>query len=98
MRPRLSALLTALGLVLLTGCEDVPPLSDELRAERAAIAYPKLIPAGEITGQVPPRATDARSAPDLEERAARLRARAARLSGPVIDAETRDRMETGVEP
>ena len=97
MRPRLSALSVVLVIVLVTGCAEVPPLSDELRAERGTIAYPKLIPAGEITGQVPPPATDARSAPDLEERAARLRARAARLGGPVIDAETRDRMETGVQ-
>ncbi|GAW33549.1 hypothetical protein RA2_00589 [Roseovarius sp. A-2] len=97
MRPCPSSLSLALVLVLVTGCAEVPPLSEELRAERGTIVYPKLIPAGEITGQVPPAATDARSAPDLEERAARLRARAARLSGPAIDAETRARMETGIE-
>jgi len=97
MRPCRSALSLTLALVLVAGCEEVPPLSEALRAERGTIAYPQLIPAGEITGQVSPAATDARSAPDLEDRAARLRARAARLSGPAIDAETRDRMETGIE-
>jgi len=96
MRPHLSAALAALALVLFAGCTELPPLPEEVRDNRADQAYLDLVPVGEITGRVPPPRSDDRTAPDLQSRADRLRARAARLDAPVIDAETQARMQTGV--
>lgn len=86
--------IAALAFAALAGCTDLPPPTDA-EAHRDA-AYPALIPAHRITGRVPPPAPGADAASDLIPRAERLRARAARLGGPVIDAETRDRMQTGI--
>jgi hypothetical protein len=96
MRPRLSAALAALALALFAGCTELPALPDEISDNRADLSYLELVPAGEITSQVPPPRSDERTAPDLQSRADRLRARAARLDAPVIDAETQERMQTGV--
>ncbi|MFO7757849.1 MAG: hypothetical protein R6V26_05095 [Roseovarius sp.] len=86
--------LAAVVLAALAGCTDLPPLPDA-EAQRDT-GYLALIPADQITGRVPPPGPGADAAPDLIPRAERLRARAARLGGPVIDDATRDRMQTGV--
>jgi hypothetical protein len=92
MRP-LHACLPA--LLALAGCSDPYPLAADLAASGAAAPYPELIPAERIAARVPPRGAD--PAPAIDARAAGLRARAARLRGPVIDAETDDRMRRGVD-
>ena len=82
-------------LFALAGCSDPYPLSADLAASGAAAPYPALVPVERIAAQVPPPAAD--TAPAIDSRAAALRARAARLRGPVIDAATDDRMRRGVD-
>mgnify|MGYP005857443637 CR=1 FL=1 len=82
-------------LFALAGCSDPYPLAADLAASGAAAPYPALMPVEQITAQVPPPAAD--TAPTIDSRSARLRARAARLRGPVIDAATDDRMRRGVD-
>jgi len=96
MRTSSRPVIAALAIAALAGCSDVPPLSDDIARTQRDAAYPALIPADRITGSVPPPSAEARDAAPTEARAARLRARAARLDAPVIDDATRDRMQTGV--
>lgn len=92
--PAIGIAIAALGLAVLAGCTDAPSLPDA--ETQRDTGYPALIPAHQITGRVPPPGPGADAASDLIPRADRLRARAARLGGPVIDDATRDRMQTGV--
>ncbi len=85
------------ALVALAACTEPYPLAPELVASGADAPYPALVPAEQITAQVPPAATTpAEAAPAVTTRAESLRARAGRLRGPVIDAETQTRMQRGV--
>lgn len=88
-RVPLCQLLGAMALVtLLGGCVTAPE-----RAERAAAGgYPTLLPLDDFltAARQPGRAEDNIDA--LRQRVLGLRGRAARLSGPVIDAPTRQRM------
>lgn len=96
MRTPSRPVIAALAIAALAGCSDAPPLSDDISEAQRDAAYPALIPADRITGRVPPPSAAARDAAPTQARAARLRARAARLTTPVIDDATRDRMQTGV--
>lgn len=87
--------LAALAASLLTGCDPFPTF--EVSESARAAAYPDLVPVEEITGQVPAQAIAPETSSDLTKRAARLKARAARLRGSVVDAETQRRMQTGVK-
>lgn len=86
--------------VLLAGCTRFPELAGTIEPEARTAGYPSLLTVDELaalsdeTGAIPGRTT----APETpESRIARLKARAARLRGGVIDQETRARMEAGVE-
>ena len=82
---------------LLAGCADAPSLDGRISAAAASAPYPVLQPLaplleraaqpGRITPQTPRQ---------LEGGAAALRARAAALRGPVVDAATRARMQAAV--
>ena len=80
----------------LAACAEPYPLAPELAAEGKDAPYPALVPVEQIAAQVPPAAT-APPTEAIDSRAARLRARAGRLRGPVIDAETDERMRRGVD-
>lgn len=84
-----------LALGGLAGCTDPYPLAADLTEADRRAPYPALLPAEQIRAQVPPPRTTERTQPDLDARAARLRARAAGLRAPVIDAETQSRLEQG---
>lgn len=95
MRP-LPACLAA--FLALAGCDEPYPLAPDLAASGAAAPWPELLPVERITAQVPPDDTGATATADaMAARSARLRARADRLRGPVIDAETESRMRQGVD-
>ncbi|MDT8329197.1 MAG: hypothetical protein RQ750_17815 [Roseovarius sp.] len=87
-------LLAPLMAGLITSCAPFPRLEESESARNAPFA--QLVPAEQITGQVPPQAITPDTAPDLTARAARLKARAARLKGSVVDTKTQERMQTGV--
>jgi len=96
MRP-LPACLAA--MIALAACAEPYPVAPDLVASGAGAPYPDLVPAERIARQVPPAAAagaDAAPSGAIGSRAARLRARADRLRGPVIDPETEDRMRRGV--
>ncbi|MGR3271621.1 hypothetical protein [Thalassococcus profundi] len=82
-------------LLCLSACAEFPELDATATPGVATAAYPQLLPLETLLDGPAPRAT-----PDLragvEGRAASLRARAARLRGPVIDAATAARIERGV--
>lgn len=97
--PRLPrpALLAAAMFAALSGCAQFPEVEAALSPEAERAAYPALLPIDDILAR---SAEGGIAGPDLaaalEIRAARLRARAAALRAPVIDAATLRLMRSGV--
>ncbi|WP_146590000.1 hypothetical protein [Puniceibacterium confluentis] len=81
--------------LLLCACAQFPELDSTQTPGVATAPYPRLVPIETLLQGAPPRATPEMRAGVLG-RAGALRARAARLSGPVVDAATRARMRRGV--
>jgi len=72
-------------LLATTACTEFPELDAKIDATSRAAPYPDLIPVEEIKAQVtPPRIADT-SGSDVMARAARLKARAARLRATPIN-------------
>ncbi|MDR9395368.1 MAG: hypothetical protein RI571_13805 [Roseovarius sp.] len=97
MEHRTAVLLAAAVLALAASCARFPELDETVDEDARRAPYPALIP---LEGLAAPGAAPRATAPAteaLEARAARLRARAGRIRGDVIDTETRRRMEAGVE-
>jgi hypothetical protein len=84
-------------MIVLAACTEPYPLAPDLVASGAAAPYPALVPAGEIVAQVPAATAATAPAGAIGTRADRLRARANRLRGPVIDAGTGERMRRGID-
>lgn len=88
------------ALIALAACAEPYPLAPEFAASGANTPYPELVPVERITARVPP-ASDDRPLPArteaIDTRATRLRARAERLRGPVIDPDTKTRMREGID-
>ncbi|WP_394154086.1 hypothetical protein [Loktanella salsilacus] len=86
-----------LTFLLLAGCADAPSLDGRISAAAAAAPYPQLQPLAPLLAQAaqPGRIT-ATSTAQMDGSTAGLRARAAALRGPVIDAATRARMQQGI--
>ncbi|GGA18476.1 hypothetical protein GCM10011326_33870 [Salipiger profundus] len=89
---RLSPFLFSLALV---GCAEFPVLDAARTPGVENAPFPALLPLDSLTGGEMPRATPEMRA-GIEGRVAGLRARAARLQGPVVPAATRRRMDQGV--
>ncbi|MBY6002674.1 hypothetical protein KUV62_02065 [Salipiger bermudensis] len=91
---RLSPLLLLLPLAL-TGCASFPDLDAARTPGVERAPFPALLPLDDLT-----RAPLTRATPELregiEDRAEGLRARAARLQGPVVSEGDRARMDGGV--
>ncbi|HEY9038771.1 MAG TPA: hypothetical protein VIN05_07500 [Roseovarius sp.] len=93
------ALITALAAVgLLPGCAQFPELDATLTDEARRPPYPDLVPLSGLQERISGTNTDPGTAPAIEARIAGLKTRAARLSGTVIDSDTRARMQAGVQP
>lgn len=93
-------LIVLIAMTGLAACADVPQLDDRIGEAARAADYPTLLPldpllaaaaANETAGQITPASVAA-----FDSRIATLRARAARIRGPVIDGATRRRMQRGV--
>lgn len=84
--------LPAVVALALTGCAAPPnvgrPMSDAVK--RAD--YPRILPLDAVLAQRPDVAPAEEIAAPLASRASALRARAARLRGPIVDQSTRSRM------
>ena len=97
MRPLPACLVV---IMTLAACADPYPLAPDLAAEGKDAPYPALVPVERIAARVPATATATVTEATTEaiaSRTDRLRARADRLRGPVIDAETGERMRRGVD-
>lgn len=81
--------------VLVVACAQFPELDASQTPGVNDAAYPDLVPLETLLNGPVVRATPEMRA-GIEGRVAGLRARAARLNGPVVDAQTRNRMRRGV--
>ncbi len=90
-----------MGVVMvsaLAGCAEFPDLNSTVSPELETAAFPKLVPVEPLLARADEvQITDETSA-GIAARVARLRARAARLKGSVVDRGTRARMRDGVAP
>ena len=91
---RLLALITCLAA--LTACTTFPDLDERVSEPARNAAFPTLGPLDQVLAQAAPTQTAPDFSADLDTRVAALRARAARLSGQVIDGQTRDRLDEAV--
>jgi hypothetical protein len=81
--------------VALAACAEFPEVDAALGERTPGAAYPALLPFETLLAANEPRLTDSDDA-TLRARAEALRNRANNLRGPVIDQQTRDRMDDGV--
>ena len=81
----------------LGACSDFPELDDAVDSDAQGTTYPDLVPIESLNSRAPDQRITPETAPDLDSRIARLKNRAARLKGPVVDTETHERMKAGVE-
>ncbi|MCO6381588.1 hypothetical protein [Oceanicola sp. 502str15] len=85
-----AALLLCLAL---SGCTQFPELDAVVSASAKSAAYPRLQPLDGILAQANASTTDpAAVRGDLSARVAALRARAARMRGPIVEPPVRARM------
>ncbi len=82
----------ALALAL-SGCATFPDLDSTIDEAARNAPFPTLINIDQLRGTVPSSQPEPLS---LDARLANLEARADRLRGPVVDAQTQARMEDGV--
>ncbi|GGO50901.1 hypothetical protein SAMN05444398_101848 [Roseovarius pacificus] len=87
----------ALTAVFATGCTQFPALEDTVSEEARNAPYMTLEPVETLRAGVPGNRIEDTDTATMEARIARLRTRAARLSGSVVDSQTRSRMSRGVE-
>ena len=80
-------------LVALIGCSAPPALTALPASTRPA---PALVPIDTLLAQVAPARATVQVADNLAARAARLRARAALMRGPIIDPATRARLAAAI--
>ena len=88
----------AICLLLLCGCARFPELDATVNASAENADFPTLVPIERIVAAPEPASENVIDPnADVAARVARLRARAARLRGHVVDSGTRNRMRTGVQ-
>jgi len=84
-------------VVSAASCAQFPELDNRMTPELANMSPPELVPLGPLIAQAGASNAGAGTAvEDMEPRLSALRARAARLRGPVIPAPVRSRMLRGV--
>lgn len=83
------------GLCALGACAQFPELDAATDPAVFDRDYPRILPIDGLLTGPEPRATP-EVAGSVQARAAALKARAARLGGPVVDARTKARMARGV--
>lgn len=80
----------------LAACSQFPALEKDAALGAGDAPYPDLVPAETLRAQVGDAKITPESRSALEARIDRLRSRAARLKGTVVDGGTRARMSQGV--
>ncbi len=82
---RLPLLLILPLVAALSACNEFPELDDTVDSDAR---YPALLPIESLTSRAPDPRIKPETAPDTQSRIDRLKSRAARLQGDVIDDET----------
>ncbi|MCZ4353334.1 hypothetical protein O4H61_12465 [Roseovarius aestuarii] len=96
MRAQLAIAIAILPWTVFTACAPFPQLDNTVSDTLRDAPYPQLVPLDALDTQMAqPRLTD-QSMTAMEARIQRLRTRASRLRGTVIDSPTRQRMSRGV--
>lgn len=93
---RYLALSCLVAATTLAACSQFPELEEDAALGARDAPYPELVPAESLRAQVPGAQITDDSQAALDTRIARLRSRAARLKGTVVDGGTRARMSQGV--
>lgn len=95
MRPGTYVIVTT-AVLLATACTQFPVIEDRVSEDVRDAPYMDLVPIETLRTGMPEDQLADTDATAVEARVARLRARAARLSGAVVDNQTRTRMSQGV--
>lgn len=93
---RYLALSCLVAATTFTACSQFPELNEDAALGARDAPYPDLVPAATLRAQVPGAQITNESRSAVDVRIARLRSRAARLKGIVVDGGTRARMSQGV--
>ena len=96
---RLAPVALSLALILvaaLPACSQFPALDAAVSDDVRDAPYPDLVPLDTLDIRTGPGRITPGTAQTMEARIARLKARAARLRGTVIDRDTRTRMKGGI--
>lgn len=97
--PHNGLILSALVLVLVSACTQVPELDATVPKHLHAAAYPALISLdGSLATHITPQDQSEQIERTLTGRAERLQARAEALKTPIVDGNARTRMKNGVTP
>lgn len=90
--------LTGLAMVwLAAGCTALPDPATPLTDADLDAPYPALVPAEGLLDSVPPDAITPQSETQLDDRVTALEQRAASLRATALEADTRARMDAGVD-
>ena len=92
---RFTPVLALIG-ALLAGCSNFPELNGVISPAAQGTDYPSLLPIDQIITGAQQAQFTGQTSVTLQARANRLRARADRLRGPVIDRKTRTRMRRAI--
>ncbi len=94
---RLPLVLLSALFAALSACSEFPALDDATSREARTAPYPDLVPIETLNAQAPEQRIEPETTAETQARIDKLKARAAKLQGNVIDDETRQRMQDGIE-
>ena len=85
-------------LAFFAACSEFPELDYVEESVAQNVDYPDLEPIESLQAEIPDTQIEAETQDDLESRVKRLKSRQKRLKGAVVDAETQERMNAGIQP
>ena len=94
---RIAPALAVVTALAVSACTQFPAIEDRVGAEVRDAPYQDLVPVERLRASVPAARIGDKDAVGVQDRADRLRARASRLGGAVVDQGTRTRMSQGVQ-
>lgn len=92
MTPTFRSFIPSLLAVLILGCSGPPDIGSHMSDAAQRTDYPSILPLDALLASRPDTSAAVAFAAPLANRASALRARAAGLRGPIIDASTKSRM------
>lgn len=86
----------AITATLMGGCSDFPELDAAISPAARKAGYPGLMPIDQLLAEAQQVQISPQTVSNLQSRISRLKARAARLRGPVVDGTSRARMRAAI--